>query len=89
MLSFKPIHKPTSHTNDGVKTDPMLFYQIKNTLQYQTLYMTNIIWPGSNNWSLLQKIILRFIFIYFTLYIAPWTWIEYIPYVGSIVKYHF
>jgi len=51
--------------------------------------MTNIIWPGNNNWSLIQKIIFRFFFIYLLLYIAPWTWIEYIPGVDNIVKYYY
>jgi hypothetical protein len=51
--------------------------------------MTNIIWPGNNNWSLTQKIIFRFFFIYLLLYIAPWTWIEYIPGADNIVKYYY
>lgn len=41
--------------------------------------MTSIAWPGKNNWTYAQKIAFRFVFIYFLLYIAPWTWLGYIP----------
>ncbi|MBE7168942.1 MAG: hypothetical protein INR73_00010 [Williamsia sp.] len=41
--------------------------------------MSPIPWPGKNNWTSTQKIVFRFVFIYFVLYCAPWTWLAYIP----------
>jgi len=37
----------------------------------------------NNQWSFLQKFFFRFFFIYFMISIAPWTWLENIPYVAE------
>lgn len=39
-------------------------------------------------WTLPQKIIFRFFFIYFLLYIAPWMWFNVIPGVSTILNFY-
>jgi hypothetical protein len=41
--------------------------------------MNQASWPGSPIWAGWQKLLFRFAFVYLAIYIAPWTWIEYIP----------
>lgn len=36
--------------------------------------MVKLNWPGNAQWSLLEKIVFRFFFIYFILHVTPWTW---------------
>lgn len=40
------------------------------------------------NWPLWRKILFRFFFIYLALNIAPWTWLNGIPYVTTVTKYY-
>jgi hypothetical protein len=40
------------------------------------------------SWPLIHKILFRFFFIYFVLYIGPWDWFEIIPGVGFILNYY-
>ena len=42
-----------------------------------------------SNWPLLRKISFRFIFVYFLLQIAPWTWLDNISPTGYITKYYY
>ncbi|MCZ6992515.1 hypothetical protein OH407_24615, partial [Salmonella enterica] len=35
-------------------------------------------------WSFTQKFLFRFFFIYLMISIAPWTWLENIPYVAEV-----
>ena len=51
--------------------------------------MTATTWPGHPIWPPWQKVIFRFFFIYFIIYIAPWTWIGYIPYGEYITQYYY
>jgi hypothetical protein len=51
--------------------------------------MSMILWPGSASWPLWQRIFFRFLFVYILLYIAPWTWIEYIPGGDYVTKYYY
>lgn len=46
-------------------------------------------WPGNNYWPLWQRIIFRFVCIYFLLYTAPWTWIELIPGLDAVTAYYY
>jgi uncharacterized membrane protein YphA (DoxX/SURF4 family) len=46
-------------------------------------------YPGESPWPAWQKVIFRFLFVYFLLFIQPWTWIDYIPYAGQLLKYYF
>lgn len=47
----------------------------------------NIIYPESTkNWSAVQKILFRFLFIYLTLYIAPITWFAEIPALNKMAE---
>ena len=41
------------------------------------------------SWPLLRKILFRFFFIYIGLNIAHWTWLDRIPYVEYVTKYHY
>lgn len=41
----------------------------------------------NGSWSLPQKILFRFFFIYFVLFISPWSWFNAIPGVNFILKY--
>ena len=38
----------------------------------------------NTNWSFTQKFLFRFFFIYLMISIAPWTWLENIPYVAEV-----
>jgi hypothetical protein len=40
-------------------------------------------------WPLWRKILFRFFFIYLGLNIAPWTWLDRIPYVEYLTKYYY
>jgi hypothetical protein len=40
-------------------------------------------------WPTWKKILFRFIFIYLTLFIAPWTWLDSIPGVDFITRYYY
>jgi len=51
--------------------------------------MNKYSWPGKENWPNWQRVIFRFFFIYFLLYIAPWTWIEFIPGGNYLTKYYY
>ena len=51
--------------------------------------MNTASWPGKPVWPLWQKILFRFFFIYFIIYIAPWTWLEYIPGADYVLKYYY
>lgn len=51
--------------------------------------MNTLNWPGNDYWPQWQRILFRFVFVYFMLYMAPWTWIEYIPGLGSIAAYYY
>ncbi len=51
--------------------------------------MSTTTWPGNDTWPNWQKIIFRFFFVYLVLYIAPWTWIEYIPGGQYLTKYYY
>ncbi len=46
-------------------------------------------WPGRTHWSAAEKILFRFVFIYFVLNIAPWTWILDLPGVSYVGKYYY
>ncbi len=45
-------------------------------------------WPGSAQWASWQKWLFRFFFCYFLLYTEPWTWLEYIPGVSSLMGWY-
>ena len=45
-------------------------------------------WPGSAQWAVWQKWLFRFFFCYFLLYTEPWTWLEYIPGVSSLMAWY-
>lgn len=51
--------------------------------------MQMVNWPGNNYWPLWQRIIFRFVCIYFLLYTAPWTWIELIPGLDAVTVYYY
>jgi hypothetical protein len=51
--------------------------------------MTNPALPNFASWSLLQKAVFRFFFLYFLLRIAPWTWLDEVPGVGYITQYYY
>ena len=51
--------------------------------------MQPITWPGNSYWPLWQRIIFRFVFIYFLLFIAPWTWIEFIPGLDAVTAFYY
>jgi len=41
------------------------------------------------NWPLWKKILFRFFFIFFTLYMAPWTWLDSIPKVDKLTTWYY
>ena len=41
------------------------------------------------NWPLWKKILFRFFFIFFTLYMAPWTWLDSIPKVDTVTSWYY
>ena len=41
------------------------------------------------HWPLWRKIVFRFFFIYFSIYIAPWTWLDAIPGISYITNYYY
>jgi hypothetical protein len=50
--------------------------------------MENTIQTTGLPWPLWRKIVFRFFFIYFTIYIAPWTWLDAIPGVSYVTDYY-
>lgn len=46
-------------------------------------------WPGRTYWPQAEKILFRFVFIYFLLTMAPWTWILDLPGVSYIGQYYY
>ena len=50
---------------------------------------TALLWPGYDNWPHWQRILFRFVFVFFMLMIAPWTWIEYIPGANYVTQYYY
>jgi hypothetical protein len=42
---------------------------------------------SSSYWPLWRKMILRFFFIYFFLYMAPWTWLDGLPYITDVTGF--
>src|SRR5690349_8605288 len=47
--------------------------------------MYQIMWPGKPDWPLWQRLLFRFFFVYFVLYISPWQWLEIIPGVNYVM----
>jgi hypothetical protein len=41
--------------------------------------MYQIMWPGKPDWPLWQRLLFRFFFVYFVLYVSPWQWLGIIP----------
>jgi hypothetical protein len=50
--------------------------------------MYQIMWPGKPDWPLWQRLLFRFFFVYFVLYISPWQWLEIIPGVNYLTGYY-
>ena len=42
---------------------------------------------SSSHWPLWRRMILRFFFIYFFLYMAPWTWLDGLPYITKVTEF--
>ena len=42
----------------------------------------------SVNWPLWKRILFRFFFIFFTLYMTPWTWLDTLPYVSKLTEWY-
>ena len=53
--------------------------------------MGTTVWPGNMVWPLWQKIIFRFLFIYFLLFVVtnPWFWSDNIPGSGKLLPYFY
>lgn len=51
--------------------------------------MELIQWPGNQVWPFWQRIIFRYLFVYFMLMITPWTWLAYIPGLDTIFNYYY
>ncbi len=51
--------------------------------------MQPITWPGKPYWAPWQLILFRFVFVYFILYLAPWTLIDYIPGGYFVTRYYY
>jgi hypothetical protein len=45
--------------------------------------------PTPAGWPSWQKFLFRFLFIYWILYIAPWTWFEVIPGISNLMSYYY
>src|SRR5262245_5340120 len=45
--------------------------------------------PTSNAWPFWERLLFRFFFIYFFLYMEPWTWLDSIPGVASVTQYYY
>jgi hypothetical protein len=50
--------------------------------------MYQIMWPGKSYWPLWQRMLFRFLFVYFLFSIAPWQWIGYVPGLDFISNYY-
>lgn len=51
--------------------------------------MENTIQTTATSWPPWRKIVFRFFFIYFAIYIAPWTWLDAIPGVSYVTDYYY
>ena len=51
--------------------------------------MQPMTWPGKAYWPPLERILFRFFFVYFLLYVQPWTLLDYIPGTNSVTKYYY
>lgn len=51
--------------------------------------MNSFQWPGYEYWPHWQRILFRFLFVYFILQIAPWGWIAEIPGISYITGYYY
>jgi len=51
--------------------------------------MQTISWPGKDQWPSWQKILFRFFFAYFILYITPWWFLDYIPGGNYLTQYYY
>lgn len=40
------------------------------------------------NWPLWKKLLFRFFFIFFALYLTPWTWLDSVPYVSKVTEWY-
>lgn len=50
--------------------------------------MYQIMWPGKPDWPFWQRLLFRFFFVYFVLYISPWQWLEIIPGVDYLTGWY-
>ena len=42
----------------------------------------------NNNWTLIHKIIFRFFFVFIFIFIAPWSWLDDVPYYGELTVWY-
>jgi hypothetical protein len=63
-------------------------FQIPLSSLPKLTYMS-INWPGNQHWTPGEKIAFRFFFIYFLIYTAPWTWIDFTPGLSAITQYYY
>lgn len=49
----------------------------------------SITWPGYENWPHWQRILFRFVFVFFMLLIAPWTLLDMIPGGNYVTQYYY
>lgn len=49
----------------------------------------SITWPGYENWPHWQRILFRFVFVFFMLLIAPWTLLDMIPGRNYVTQYYY
>src|SRR5215207_800123 len=43
--------------------------------------------PAASGWKFWKKTSFRFFFIYFFLYMAPWTWLDDVPYISDVTGF--
>ena len=67
-------------TNCRVNINDFFIFKTTKTLGMDPVQQTT--------WPLWRKILFRFFFIYLGLNIAPWTWLDRIPYVEYVTKYY-
>src|SRR6185436_7257835 len=59
-----------------------------NIFKSKSLLM--IMYPSCNmNWPLWKRILFRFFFIFFFLYLTPWTWLDSIPKVDKLTSWYY
>jgi hypothetical protein len=51
--------------------------------------MQPMTWPGKPYWTRWQLILFRFVVVYFILYLAPWTFLDYIPGGYVVTRYYY